>query len=169
MSHRAPVTPPAAAPHVEAAVLTLVAGAAVVVVGSAGHLVTGSGSADQQCVCKGCGRWNSTHVRPWWWGMTATECRCAYQRGHSTCTRNSRKESECRPSGEANNKHGPPATAPAQAPAARGQPTSSPTHQRTGPCRGHARHAARELGNWYQVLGVRYPGATTEEIKRAYK
>ena len=24
-------------------------------------------------------------------------------------------------------------------------------------------------GNWYQVLGVRYPGATTEEIKRAYK
>ena len=39
---RAPVTPPAAAPHVEAAVLTLVAGAAVVVVGSAGHLATGS-------------------------------------------------------------------------------------------------------------------------------
>ena len=25
------------------------------------------------------------------------------------------------------------------------------------------------LGNWYQVLGVRYPGATTEEIKRAYE
>ena len=24
-------------------------------------------------------------------------------------------------------------------------------------------------GNWYQVLGVRYPRATTEEIKRAYK
>ena len=24
-------------------------------------------------------------------------------------------------------------------------------------------------GKWYQVLGVRYPGATTEEIKRAYK
>ena len=24
-------------------------------------------------------------------------------------------------------------------------------------------------GNWYQVLGVRYPGATTKEIKRAYK
>ena len=23
--------------------------------------------------------------------------------------------------------------------------------------------------NWYEVLGVRYPGATTEEIKRAYK
>ena len=23
--------------------------------------------------------------------------------------------------------------------------------------------------NWYQVLGVQYPGATTEEIKRAYK
>ena len=41
---RAPVTPLAAAPHVEAAVLTLVAGAgaAVVVVGSAGHLATGS-------------------------------------------------------------------------------------------------------------------------------
>ena len=39
---RAPVTPSAPAPHVEAAVLTLVAGAAVVVVGSAGHLATGS-------------------------------------------------------------------------------------------------------------------------------
>ena len=24
-------------------------------------------------------------------------------------------------------------------------------------------------GNWYRVLGVRYPGATMEEIKRAYK
>ena len=24
-------------------------------------------------------------------------------------------------------------------------------------------------GKWYQVLGVRYPGATTEEMKRAYK
>ena len=24
-------------------------------------------------------------------------------------------------------------------------------------------------GNWYRVLGVRYPGATREEIKRAYK
>ena len=39
---RAPVTPPAAAPHVDAAVLTLVAGAAVVVVGSTGHLAKGS-------------------------------------------------------------------------------------------------------------------------------
>ena len=39
---RAPVTPPTAAPRVEAAVLTLVAGAAVVVVGSAWHLATGS-------------------------------------------------------------------------------------------------------------------------------
>ena len=40
----APVTPPGhtAAPHVEAAMLALVAGAAVVVVGSAGHLATGS-------------------------------------------------------------------------------------------------------------------------------
>ena len=39
---RVPVTPPAAAPHVEAAVLTLVAGAAVAVVGNTGHLTTGS-------------------------------------------------------------------------------------------------------------------------------
>ena len=39
---KAPVTPLAAAPHMEAAVLTLVASAAVVVVGSAGHFATGS-------------------------------------------------------------------------------------------------------------------------------
>ena len=39
---RAPVTPFAAPPHVEAAVLTLVAGAAAVVVRSTGHLATGS-------------------------------------------------------------------------------------------------------------------------------
>ena len=39
---RAPLTPPAAAPHVEAAVLTLVAGTTVVVVRSAGHLATRS-------------------------------------------------------------------------------------------------------------------------------
>ena len=38
----APVTPPAASPHVEVAVLTLVAGTAVVVVGGAGHLATES-------------------------------------------------------------------------------------------------------------------------------
>ena len=140
---RAPVTPPAAAPHVEAAVLTLVAGATTVVVGSAGHLATGSAvhlQRLQQVEFNECEAMVVGHD-----GFTVQVCVTKGPPTTYTRTGNSHKESECRSNGEANNKHAPPATALAQAPAGEGRPTSGPTHQRTGASRGHARHNAREL------------------------
>ena len=117
--------------------LTLVAGTAVVVVCSAGHLATGSTVQGLRQV-----EFNACEAM-----VVGHDGFRVRNKGATTHTKmgNSRKESECRWSGEANNNHGPPATAPAQAPTGGGQPTNGPTHQRTGPSPGHARHTAREL------------------------
>ena len=157
---KAPVTPPTAAPHVEAAVLTLVAGAAVVVVGSTGHLATGIVVRIQ-----GLRQVEFNACEAMVVGHDGFRVQVRVTKETHTRTGNSRKESECRPSGEANNKHGPPATAPAEA--AAGGPTNQQSHTPED------RTQSRTCQTHCQGTGTRCLECGTlgpqEEIKRAYK
>ena len=154
---RAPVTPPAAPPHIEVVVLALAACAAVALVGRAGHHEKVSAVRLQGP-----------------WQMEFNECEAVVV-GHDgfrvqvrvtqgpqhTIGREIRvkRTNVVRVEKPTTNM----ATVPSQAPADGDRTANGPRHQRKGPGRGHATHTARELVSWHQVLGVRYPGATTEE------
>ena len=158
---RVPVTP--ATPHVEAAVLTLVAGVAVVVVGSAGHLATGPVVRLQglrQVEFNAC---EAIVV-----GHDGCRVQVRVTKGpHHTQGREIRVKRANVVQVERPTTNMPPQPQPQHKP----QPLGA--NQPTIP---HARgqDPVADMpdtlpGNRYQVLGVRYPGARTEEIKRAYK
>ena len=161
----APVTPPGhtAARHMEAAVLALVAGAAVVVVSSAGHLVTGLAvrlqglrqmefNACEAIVVGQDGFKVQVHVTK---GPQHTQGR-EIRVKRANVIRLERPTTNMAPQPQPQHKPQPVGA-------------NQPMVAHTGGRDPVADMPDTLPGNWYQVLGVRYPGATTEQIKRAYK
>ena len=150
----APGTPPAAAPHVEAAALTLVASAAAVVVGSARHLATRSAVRLQ-----GLRQVEFNACEGMVVGHDNLRVQVRVTKGpHHTQGREIRVKRANVVRAPAIAQHKPQLVGANQStvPHTRGQDPVADMPD-TVP------------GNRYQVLGVRYPRATTEEIKQAYK
>ena len=161
----APVTPPGhtAARHVEAAVLALVAGAAVVVVSSAGHFVTGSAMRLQ-----GLRQMEFNACEAIVVGHDGFRVQVRITKGPQ---QTQGREIRVKRANVIRLERPTTNMAPQPQPQHKPQPVGAnqPTVPHT-----RGRDPVADMpdtlpGNWYQVLGVRYPGATTEEIKRAYK
>ena len=155
------MTPSPVAPQVEAAVLTLVAGAPVVVVCSARHLATGSAARLQglrQVEFNACEAMVVGHdgfrvqVRVTRGASHTREIRVK----RANVVRVERPTTNMAPQPQPQHKPQPVGADQQMVPHTRGRDPVADMPD-TLPA------------NWHPVLGVRYLGATTEEIKRAYK